>query len=84
MTILLGIAFFFLMPVVLSPTLIPLGIEFLLDWADWMSWIPAYLLLSAVELAAVLLIYPKILELQGRILQAREQRILEIVTVKVE
>jgi hypothetical protein len=84
MSILLGIAFFFLSPIALTPTLLPLGVEFLLEWADWMSWFPAYFILTLLELAVVLLVYDKFIELQGRLLQSREQRILEIVTVKVE
>jgi ABC-2 type transport system permease protein len=84
MTILIHLMFFFLLPLALSPTLIPLGIEFFLQWSGWSSWFPAYLVFAVVELVAIGYLYPLVLRGQGRILQAREQRILEIVTAKVE
>jgi hypothetical protein len=84
-TILLQFAFMFVFPIALAPTMIPLGIEFLLQWTgSAAAGLPAYLVLSVVELVAVGLLYPAVLRSQGRLLQSREQRILEVVTVKVE
>ena len=48
------------------------------------GYIPAYLMLSILELLLVAHLYPMFLEIQGRMLRNREQRILEIVTAKVE
>jgi hypothetical protein len=76
--------FFFVLPIALSTTLIPLGVEFLLRESAWLSHVPVYLLLTVVELAVILYLYPRALVLQGRILQAREQKILEIVASKAE
>jgi hypothetical protein len=70
--------FFFLLPMSLSFVLIPLGVEFLAPN------FPAYLLLSLTETALIVYLYPGALALQSRILQSREQKILEIVAAKVE
>jgi ABC-2 type transport system permease protein len=83
-TILIHMAFVFLFPLALTPTLIPLGIEFLLSWSGTMAWFPAYLILAIVECAAMLWLYPVLLGHQGQLLGRREQRILEIVTTKAE
>jgi hypothetical protein len=83
--ILLHLVFFFvLLPVAMSLTLIPLGIEFLLNWLGVLPYLPLYLLLALAELALTVFLYPQVLILQGRLLQAREQKILEIVTAQVE
>jgi hypothetical protein len=76
--------FFFVLPIALATTLIPLGVEFSVRDSAWLSHVPVYLLLTLLELAAILYIYPRALVLQGRILQAREQKILEIVAAKAE
>jgi hypothetical protein len=81
---LIHLAFVFLFPLAMAPTLIPLGIEFLLSYSDTLSWIPAYMVLAIVECATVIWLYPIALESQGRWLQHRERRILEIVTTKTE
>ena len=83
-TVLIHMAFVFLFPVALAPTLIPLGIEFLLSWSGTMVWFPAYLILAIAECAAVLWLYPVLLSRQGDLLELRERRILEIVTTKAE
>jgi len=83
--VLMHILFVFLFPVALSPTLLPLGVEYLLTRAaGWPTSLPIYLVLTIVESAAILYLYPQVLGLQGALLQAREQRILEVVTSKVE
>ena len=83
-TILIHTAFMFIFPLALSPTLIPLGIEYLL--AEWktLEWFPAYLILAIIECGFVLWLYPRILGAQGNLLERRERRILEIVTMKTE
>ena len=84
MVILIQLAFMVVFPVTLAPTLIPLGIEFLLSWTSTFAWFPAYLLFTIVEVALMVWIYIAILEKQGRMLERREQKILEVVTAKVE
>jgi len=84
MVILIHLAFMFVFPIVMAPTLIPLGIEFLLTWTDSFAWFPAYLIFTIVELVLVVWIYFRILDSQGRLLERREQKILEVVTAKVE
>ncbi len=82
--LLLHLAFLFLFPVALSPTLLPLGVEYALGAAGWGSGVPVCLLLSVFECAIVAVLYFLMLTWQGYVLQAREQRILEIVTSKSE
>jgi len=84
MMILIHLAFFFLLPVALSTTLFPLGIEFFLSWSGVSTYFPAYLLLSILELVGIAFVYPAVLDVQGRMLQNREHQILEVVTTKVE
>jgi hypothetical protein len=82
--LLIHFGFFFLFPIALSPTLIPLGIEYLLSLSGRFTWFPVYLILTVAEFALVTLLYPLILDLEGNLLHRREQRILEIVTSKIE
>jgi hypothetical protein len=84
MAILIHVGFVFLFPLALAPTMIPLGIEFLLSWAGRYTWFPAYLILTGVEFALVAYLYPLLLDLEGSLLQQRELRILEVVTSKIE
>jgi hypothetical protein len=83
-TILIHTAFIFLFPLALSPTLIPLGIEFLLSFTKTLEWFPAYLMLAVGECILVVWLYPQILRSQGALLERRERKILEIVTSKAE
>src|SRR5262249_48669559 len=82
--ILLQIAFLLLFPLALAPTLLPLGIEFLLDQLEWAPGVPADLLLSLLSCVGVIYFYRFILDLQGQWLHAREQKILEVVASKAE
>jgi hypothetical protein len=82
--ILLQVVFMFLFPLVLGPTLLPLGVELLLEAFGWVNGWPIALVLSLVLLAMVVCLYNVILNTQGRLLQSREQRILEIVTTRAE
>jgi hypothetical protein len=82
--ILIHMGFFFVFPIALATTLVPLGVEFLLSWSGTIARAPIYLALSTLELVAMRYVYPVFLDVQGRMLQNRELRILEIVTAKVE
>jgi len=83
-TVLIHMAFIFLFPLALTPTLIPLGIEFLLSWFGTMAWFPAYLIFAILECATAIWLYPILLSREGELLESREKRILEIVTTKAE
>jgi ABC-2 type transport system permease protein len=80
----LGIAVFFLMPLVIGPTLLPLAVEFMLEYAQITSGVPWALLLSVLLCAGVILLYRWLVGWQGVWLSSREQRILEIVAAKAE
>lgn len=82
LTILLQLVFMFLCPPILALTLIPLGIEWAAEEMRWRYGIPLDLILTVLEFAAIAYIYVLILRLQGDWLQAREQRILQIVTTR--
>jgi hypothetical protein len=71
---------FILLPLSQAPTLLPLGIEALLEWKGWTAGFPVCLVLSLAECAAVIFIYRVALDWEGGLFQAREQRILETVT----
>jgi ABC-2 type transport system permease protein len=72
------------LPLALAPALLPLGIEAALAWWADLRGVPIYLLLSLVQVVLVVLIYRRLLRWQGRMLEDREQRILEAVTVRAE
>ncbi len=74
------VMFFFLFPLTQVPTLLPLGIEAALRFLGYGAGVPICLLLSLAELAIVVLVYYFSLTLLGDLLQARERRILEVVT----
>ncbi len=71
---------FCLLPLSQAPVLLPLGIEALLEWRGWTAGFPVCLILSLIECAAVIFIYRVVLNWEGGLFQAREQRILETVT----
>jgi hypothetical protein len=83
-TILIHMASMFLVPIALAPTLVPLGIEFLISRSGRLPWFPAYLILTIVEVVFAVWFYSWMITSQGRLLQRREQRILETVTSKME
>jgi hypothetical protein len=83
-TLLIHLAFMLVFPIALAATLIPLGIEFMLTWTGTFSWFPAYLLFTVIETALVIWLYVEMLDVEGRLLERREQKVLEAVTVKVE
>jgi ABC-2 type transport system permease protein len=84
LSVLLQLAMFlFLFPLTQIPTLLPLGIEAILEWRGWTRGAPVYLALSLLQCAAVIFLYGWSLKWQGRLFQSREQKILETVTNRV-
>lgn len=82
-TILFGLVMMMTFPLALAPSMIPLGMEYFFHWMGWYTAIPVFLLLSVVETAGVAFLYSWVLEHEGRFLQSRELRILEVVTARV-
>jgi hypothetical protein len=76
--------FFFVYPASMSLTILPFGIALLLNFGGWLTSFPIFLLLALIELAVLAYIYPRVLKVQGVLLQTREQKILEVVTSRVE
>jgi hypothetical protein len=70
--------FFFVMPIAMGLTLIPLGLEY------FAPDLPVYLVLTIAESVVIAYLYFRILGVQGSLLQKREQKILEVVAAKVE
>ena len=82
--LLFHMGFIFLFPLAMLPTLLPLGVEALVEWLNENRRLPICLVLSVLECAAVVMVYRFVLPLEGALLQAREQKILETVTTKDE
>jgi hypothetical protein len=77
--------FVILFPVALSPTLLPLGIEVLVNQlTQTPNGMPICLALSVLECAGILYLYRWVLVGEGALLQAREQKILEVVASRAE
>jgi hypothetical protein len=83
-TILLHLAFTFLFPLALSPTLLPLGLEILAQKLGALPGLPICLVLTLLECIGIGYFYRLVLGWQGAWLQSREPTILELVTVKSE
>ena len=75
--------FVFLMPLAFVPALLPLGVEARCGRRGGPRASDLFLL-SLAECAVVAYLYRLVLTWQGHVLQAREQRILEIVAAKAE
>jgi hypothetical protein len=82
--IILHILFTIALPITLAPTLIPWLTEYLIETFGVATHMPIFLLGSVLELAAVVLMYYALLEVQGHTLEAREQRLLDVVSKKAE
>lgn len=67
-------------PLTLVPAAMALGAELLLRHFGGVQVIPFYLILSLAELCFVIWLYRRMLTAQGRFLQKREPRILEVVS----
>lgn len=73
-----------LTPLFYLPAASALGLEYLLEFVFGIRQVPMYLLLTLIELPIVYLIYNRVLIEQGKLLQQRETRILEIVSIANE
>jgi hypothetical protein len=73
------VMFGFLLPLSQAAMLLPLGIEAVMRLLGWAVGVPIYLVLTLAELAVVVAIYHFSLNWQGGLLQAREQKILDVV-----
>ncbi|HZZ78686.1 MAG TPA: hypothetical protein VFE62_09215 [Gemmataceae bacterium] len=82
--LLLHMLFVIAMPFALMSTLLPLGIKVGWEAMECPGVVPIYLLLTALEFLAIGLLFRVVLTWEGRLLQAREQVILETVVAKAE
>ncbi len=79
----MGLSMF--MPIIVGFTLMPLGLEWLLDQAVVSSrWFPFALLLSVPWVGFSFWLYAIVIPWQGKLLARREQEILRVVTSKAE
>ncbi len=81
--VLIQLASMMLFPLALLPTLVPLGLDLLLDHFGWRGVVPIYLILSVLELVIGIWIYKRVVSAQGRLLLRREKQILDAVTVEI-
>ena len=80
-TVMLQLAMFFvLFPICQGVSLFPLGIESALNIAGWSSRVPVCLILAVLESVGIGFLYRASLGWLGGQLEAREQKILEVVT----
>jgi hypothetical protein len=84
MVMLLQMLFMLLWPLLLTPILLPLGIELLLEELGWLHGVPLDLMLSILVCVVIIYLYTLVLRFEGDWLQAREQRILQTVTTRAE
>ncbi len=71
-------------PLVVALALLPLGVQMLLQSLGWIDRLPVFLLLAALETVAAVFLYHVGLTGLGRLLQAREQKILTVVRIQDE
>lgn len=71
-------------PLFIFPGALFFGIDWVLAYFFSIRYIPAFAILSLVELWLVFKLYLYVLERQGRLLQLRETKILEILTANAE
>jgi hypothetical protein len=74
----------FSLPLILTPVILVPVVGYVLNRVGWITPELSVALLSAILLALTVLAYKRALPPLGRLLQRREQRILEIVTHEVE
>jgi ABC-2 type transport system permease protein len=79
LALLLTFVFLFLFPVMLTPALLPLGIEAAAEGLGYLHGVPIFLLLALAECVGIVALYRLALNWQGSLLAAREQKILEVV-----
>ncbi len=73
-----------LSPVAMLPATLAVVAELLVHETGWLVHVPIYLLGSLLQLAVIVWIYLRLLPFQGRWLQHREQKILEVVTTRID
>jgi ABC-2 type transport system permease protein len=82
--ILLQLVFTIALPFALAPTMLPLLVELLVAELWSVTGLPISLVLALLELGLVAVVYHYVLRSEGRLLQRRERRILEIVAGRAE
>jgi hypothetical protein len=82
--VLFQVLFALLFPLVIAPTMLPYGIEILVHHLGYLHGIPICLPLTVAGCGVMILLYQVLLNLEGNLLQAREQKILEVVAPKAE
>jgi hypothetical protein len=82
--ILFQVLFALLFPLVLAPTMLPYGIEILVHQSGYLQGIPICLPLTLLGCGVMVVLYQVLLNWQGNLLQAREQKILDVVAPKAE
>ena len=73
-----------LFPVAIAPVFVPALAQLLWDLAGWPSVLPINLILSVVLAGVAAFAYWRALGPMGRLLQRRERKILEVLTLEVE
>ncbi len=74
----------FIQPLVVGPTLIPVGLQILFRYKGWVPWLPINILGTLCVFALAAGLYWMLLSPLGNLLQRREQTILKEVTEEVE
>lgn len=74
----------FLIPIALAPAFLPPAAELLWSNAGWPSWVPVSFVLSALLAAGTAALYWFTLPPLARLLQRRETKMLELLSVEVE
>lgn len=82
--VLFQLVFMVIVPVLMSLTLIPLGVEGLFAFFSLAKGFPIFLVLSLIQVAGMAWLYRAALRWQGTLLQKEELKILEVVSRKVE
>ncbi len=77
MAVQFGVTMFF--PLVLVPAAAALGGEIALAHYAGIRYVPIYLIVSFIEAAACIWLYRRMIGWQGRLLQSRETKVLEVV-----
>lgn len=73
-----------LIPIVLAPAFLPPAAELLWSTAGWPSWVPVNFVLSALLAAGTAALYWFTLAPLARLLQRREMKMLDLLSVEVE
>jgi hypothetical protein len=82
--VLMQMALMLLLPVGMVPIMIPYGLEVLLDQTDVVHGLPISLVGSVGVLVLAIAVYRLVIGWEGNLLQAREQKVLEVVTSRAE